>query len=304
VFERARRRPALVRTAQVAVLALLVAAALFFEVQQNRSDDKIDTESGRTTALEAIVAQACNAANYAELQKRGIVAECRLAQQGNLPSAIPSSAIPAPNANPTKVPANVIPDNTHVSQPPFPFGTPDEVRAAVSDYFATHPLPLTASYRADLQRATARYLTDNPPKPGHTPTQRQVRQVVRAVLLANPPPPGPTGAPGTSVVKAALDGCNVVFTLSDGTTSSVGPLCGPQGDTGPGPTDQQVQQGIAAFCQANNQCQGPAGVVKVIDNCPAADPGNFVTNVDATYDATTETITLTCEQGNLAHGVG
>lgn len=317
VLQRARHSPRVQHIAQWGLILALIVAAFAFETRQNSSDDAQRTEAGRTTTLEAMLAQACNAANFAELKQREILAECRLAQQGDLPSAIPESAIPSPDVAAGQVPANVIPDNTSVPPPAIPAGTPAVIEEAVSGYFATHELPVTATFERALTRATARFLTDHPPTPGRTPTRDEVANVVTAVLLANPPPPGQDGTPGTpgasgasgtSVTQATLDGCNVVFTLSDGSTNSVGPVCGQKGDPGaegqpgPGPTDAQIQQGFTAFCQVNNQCQGPTGVVRVVDNCAGADPGNFVTNVNASYDADTQTITLSCDQGSVLGG--
>lgn len=35
--------------------------------------------------------------------------------------------------------------------------------------------------------------------------------------------------------------------------------------------------------------------MKVVDNCQPAPAGEFLTNVDASYDADTQTITLSCD---------
>lgn len=35
---------------------------------------------------------------------------------------------------------------------------------------------------------------------------------------------------------------------------------GPQGDRGPGPTDEQIAEAVEAYCALHNGCAGPAGV--------------------------------------------
>ena len=76
--------------------------------------------------------------------------------------------------------------------------------------------------------------------------------------MANPPKTGADGAPGRGIVTAALEGCDVRFSYTDGSTSSVGPLCGRDGTDAPPVTDDQVNAAVGRYCEANG-CRGPQG---------------------------------------------
>ena len=90
---------------------------------------------------------------------------------------------------------------------------------------------------------------------------------------------------------------------SDGTDGATG-ATGPQG---PPPSDEQVLSAVQTYCSNHNDCQGPTGpagpegpkgetgVVDVKDNCDPAPDGDYISNVNSTYDADTKTITITCD---------
>lgn len=116
--------------------------------------------------------------------------------------------------------------------------TLEQTSAAVADWFAARDLSLTPGYSEAMQDAVARYLTRNPPpagKDGSGPTDQQIADAAAAYLIANPPADGAdgtNGADGRGLVSAVLDGCDVVFTYTDGDTDRVGPICGKDGTNG------------------------------------------------------------------------
>lgn len=116
--------------------------------------------------------------------------------------------------------------------------TPEQTSAAVADWFAARDLSLTPGYSEAMQDAVARYLTRNPPpagKDGSGPTDQQIADAAAAYLIANPPADGADGTngdDGRGLVSAVLDGCDVVFTYTDGDTDRVGPICGKDGTNG------------------------------------------------------------------------
>lgn len=129
--------------------------------------------------------------------------------------------------------------------------TPEQTSAAVADWFAARDLSLTPGYSEAMQDAVARYLTRNPPpagKDGSGPTDQQIADAAAAYLIANPPADGvdgTNGADGRGVVSAVLDGCDVVFTYTDGDTDRVGPICGRDGADGENGTNGSDGRGIA-----------------------------------------------------------
>lgn len=288
---RARLKP----YAQVGlIVALIVIAITVGKLVQER-----DRDSATTDAVAEILADACGAASIEDLRRQGLVAECRLAKAGELPDAIPTEILATPGADvePTE---DVIPDKPTASQ--------EQVQAAVRAYFDAHPIP-DADYETAIVGAVERYMNQNP-APSVPPDIDEVRAAVRTVLLANPPVDGTTGAagsdgedgaPGRGVADASLDGCDVVFTFSDGTTDRIGPLCGPAGQPGAPPTDDELAAAVAAYCAANGECRGPAGppgVVAVEDSCQPGD-GRLVTDVGILYRPDDQTLTITCETAGL-----
>jgi hypothetical protein len=286
----------------VLVLVLIVVAVLSGTRIGGLVDDNEDAES-ENAAVQSILATACGAASFEDLQKQGLVEECRLAQAGELADAIPDDAA-SPGDDPSQVDPDVIDDDPNGTPaditPPSAPGGPSyaQVSAAVDDYFARKGIPVTPAYERAIRRATTTYIAAHPPKDGRPPTTREITRAVRDVLLANPPA---DGSDGRSVASASIDGCFVVFTYSDGTTDRVGPLCGPQGEPAPPPSDAQVAAQVAAYCDANGECRGPAGepgVVQTSDSCQPSQ-GEFVTDVSITYDASSQTIRLDCTTGSI-----
>jgi hypothetical protein len=140
------------------------------------------------------------------------------------------------------VPVPSVDSEGTVSLVPVP-PTPEQMDAAVADWFASHDLSLTPGYSEAMQDAVARHLTRNPPpagKDGSGPTDQQIADAVAAYLIANPPADGvdgTNGADGRGVVSAVLDGCDVVFTYTNGDTDRVGPICGKDGTNGSNGSD-------------------------------------------------------------------
>lgn len=286
--------------AQIVLILVLVGIVLvLIDLRNERTEDAATTE-----AVTEILADACGAATFNELREQGLLAECKLAQRGELPDRIPGEALPTAPGDPP-VP-DVIPDPDTPTAPTDARPDTSQIADAVADYFTNNPLP-SAQYQQAISRAVEQYLSANPApagepgRPGEAPTQGEVRDAVRTVLVANPPTDGTDGSPGVGIAMASLDGCDVVFTYTDGTSDRVGPLCGPKGEPGPPPTDEQVAAAVAAYCAANGECRGPAGpagqpgtpgVVAVSDAC--AGDGGFITDVGLTYNPDTKTITVTC----------
>lgn len=313
IYEKARRVPGVRAVARVTLIVVLVALAVGYI----RLDDDAREDRGTTDAAVAILASSCGAASFADLRAAGLLEECRLARSGDLPAALPDAV--AENGAPEADAADVIPDDPDVSPDQVTREpTEDEIRAAVEPqvtaYFEANPLPTASDYQQSIRRSVVRFLTANPPAPGPGPSDEQVQTAVRDALLANPPDEptdgtngtngtdgtdgddgqtGPAGPAGRGIAQASLDGCDVVFTYSTGATDRVGPLCAPP------PSDQQIAQAFAAYCDANGQCRGPSGIVQIVDDCTPTEGGRFLTDAALSYDAATSTLTLTCDAGGL-----
>lgn len=143
------------------------------------------------------------------------------------------------------VPVPSVDSEGTVSVVPIP-PTPEQTSAAVADWFAARDLSLTPGYSEAMQDAVARHLTRNPPPSGKDgkdasgPTDQQIADAVAAYLIANPPADGVNGTNGTNgrgVVSAVLDGCDVIFTYTDGDAERVGPICGKDGKDGSNGSD-------------------------------------------------------------------
>lgn len=299
-YQRARGNPVVRRVAQGIIVLLLLTAGWQF-------NERLGHEESQTAAVNAILARSCGAASFKQLRNQGLIEECMLAQKGDLAEAIPDDALPKPGAAPSDVDPDVVQDDntsTPADLAPGPLGPSDpQVLRGVEAYFDLHPLGTQEGYQRAVQRATVAYLTENPPAPGRPPTDREIRSAVRVALVANPPADGVDGADGSDgrgVAAASIDGCDVVFTYSDGATDRVGPLCGADGAPGPAPSDQQVADAVAAYCSANGECRGPQGpqgepgVVQTSDNCEPAN-GEYVTDVNISGpEGDPATITITC----------
>ena len=104
-------------------------------------------------------------------------------------------------------------------------------------------------------------------------------------------PQGPQGEPGKRGPRGftGLDGESIQGPRGEqGATGPAGPA-GPRGEAGPG--GQPGKDGA-------DGAPGPPGVVAVVDNCDPP-PGEYATNVNVTYDAGSQTITLTCTSAPL-----
>lgn len=296
--------------ARGSVQALIVLALIVIAWQVRSVSQRADDNERTATAVNAILAQSCGAASFEELRGRGLVEECRLAQDGSLTKAIPDKKLPSADADPGDVDPDVV-DDDDSSTPAdlLPPATPAEVAVgrSVANYMTRNPLSVQPGYERAIARATATYLSANPPAKGRPPTTAEIQDAVRAALEANPPVPGTNGVNGTdgasgangvSVTSTALAGCDLVFSYSDGSTAKVGPICGANGEPGPAPTDKQIAQAVAAYCEGNGACRGergPAGVVQTTDSCESV-PGRYVSNVDISGPSgDPATLTLTCE---------
>jgi hypothetical protein len=193
-----------------ALIMVALAAGVFWVLSQFASDEtELQRQAAEITALEAGLDEA----------------NSRLEAEGEQP-------VPVPSVD-SEGTVNLVP------VPP----TSEQTSAAVADWFAARDLSLTPGYSEAMQDAVARYLTRNPPpagKDGSGPTDQQIADAAAAYLIANPPADGvdgSNGADGRGVVSAVLDGCDVVFTYTNGDTDRVGPICGNDGADGTNGSD-------------------------------------------------------------------
>lgn len=252
-----RRRPVR-RVATVLVVAILVVSAFLGGRQTDTLRGERDTAAGaaETNAdsvgkAGVILSDVCKAATAKRLQAAGRDRECQLAQQGKIDEVVP---VVTPQIQVERV-------------------STKDIEKVVDAYLADYLTDLPAQYRADLRREVVTYLTENPPKPGKdgkpgpAPTPVAIAATVASYLTAHPPVPGKDGQDGTpgpsgvSVTGAALDGCDVVFSLSNDTSVRVGPICGPKGEKGDGPTADQLRAAFDAYCadQPGGTCSGKDG---------------------------------------------
>lgn len=274
--------------AQVALVTLLV---LTFLSLTNLTEEKRQQEA-TTEVVGALAAETCQVAPMSELRRRGLVAECRLARAGKIADAVPDDALPADGeAADQPVVADVVPDDEDVDvSPPSTSAVDGAISRAVDRWFLTNDLRLTAGYEESLRTAVARSLQADPPPRGQRgqrgpgPTDRQVATAVTAALIANPPAPGADGSdgatgaagqPGRGIVDASLVECAVVFTYTDGTSTSIGPVCGAdgaQGPEGPPPSAQAISAGVADYCAVNDGCRGYPIAFTTADGQECTDP--------------------------------
>ena len=277
---------------QTIIIVLLVIVAWQVYALRDRANDEASTNA----AIQSIIAQTCGVASFEELERRGLVEECRLAQKGKLAEAIPADKVD-PKADPTEINPDLVDDGDtgkqDISPAPLPQGpTNAQVDAAVDDWFDANPLTAEPGYLTSLRRTVAVYLTENPPKDGRPPTDGEIRNAVQAALMANPPA---DGSDGRGIVNTSLNDCDIVFSYSDGSTNRVGPVCGPKGEKGDPPTAEQIQNAFGAYCSANGGCVGPPGVVNVVDNCPPITAGEQIADVNLTPPDGGQTMVLSCE---------
>lgn len=130
----------------------------------------------------------------------------------------------------------------------------------------------------------------------HGPTASQVASAVSTYCNDKGECRGPVGSKGDTGAQGAT---------------------GATGAQGPPPTDAQIQQAVNAYCDANNGCRGPQGadgqqgpqgepgVVDVVtDSSCDQVSGQVIDSVQATYNAGSKTITLTCTQTGLLGETG
>lgn len=238
---------------QIALICALVAVAAWVSDLSDQNEE----EQATVTAVAGMLATACDAASFRDLQRQGLVEECRLARAGDIDEAIPEEKLPAPDAKPTDVEPDVVPDGPGRTSSSLSVADA-QVQGAVDRWFSGHDLPLSGAYGGALRRSVADYLSKNPPRRGRPPSEDEISRAVTAALVADPPAPGENGEDGASgrgVTSAVIDGCDVVFTYTDGSTSRVGPLCGANGQNA---TPEQIAAAVADYC-ADGRCRGPQG---------------------------------------------
>lgn len=237
------------KVGQVVIILLLIFAAY----GATRLTDDLTREEATGQNVETILAYVCSIADAEEIERQGLLEECKEAQQGNLRDRLPSDDL-AGDPKAVEEPDQLPDDDAEPSDllPPSALANVStaEIRAQVDAWFRDNPISATPEYTSTIRSATAAYLRANDP----SPTEEQIADAVRTVILANPPADGADGAAGRGVASSSLDGCAIVFTYSDGTTERVAPVCGKD------PTQEQVNAGVRAYCEANpDVCQGPAG---------------------------------------------
>jgi hypothetical protein len=257
------RRGILREAARVAIIVILVVTVMLATRNTDLLRDQRDgaaaaakTNGESVNKVGEALADVCKAAPAKSIKATGRTRDCQLAKQGKIKELVPV-------IQPTPPPAKVV-----VSQA--------DIEKAVDAYLGNYLTDLSVTYRAQMRRAVIDYLTANPPapgpqgKPGPPPSTAVVAGVVVDYLQKNPPKAGPagdagaTGPSGVSVVGAALDGCDVVFTFSNDTTTRVGPVCGKDGrdgEKGPGPTAAELRAAWDSYCadQPGGTCEGPRG---------------------------------------------
>lgn len=111
---------------------------------------------------------------------------------------------------------------------------------------------------AKIAQIVAQWMNDNPPEGGQPPSNQQVETAVNTFLVANPPPPGPPGEDGKPVNVRVQDGW-IEYQIGDSAwvhIIAVADLIGPQGNEGPSPTDEQVQDAVDDYLQAHPPANG------------------------------------------------
>lgn len=153
-------------------------------------------------------------------------------------------------------------------QLPVPIPKPGEaedseviVAAATARVLASLPDPSPSA--ADLGRAVARWMADNPIRPGR-PTPQQLSESLAGYFTTHPPPsgpPGPTGEPGPTGPPG-----------EPGTPGEPGEP-GPKGDPGPPPTQGQIQQAFGDYLRDHPDALCPRGGSFAQINVVLADGG-------------------------------
>lgn len=143
------------------------------------------------------------------------------------------------------------PDAAGCQEPPTP--TP----AQVKDGVVSPPIVQVETLSPEaIDAAFRRYCATNDQCDGQAPTRAELADAVATYCTANGQCRGPAA-------PAAKDG-------EDGTNGQDG-ASGEPGKDAPPPSDAQVLAGIAAYCEQNGQCRGPAG-----PTCPDGYSGQAV----------------------------
>lgn len=300
-----RRRLPVRETAQVLFIGALVVSAIVTgqrvdELQGDRDALRAEarTNAAAVQSIESILADVCDSVPDARLEDNGVNRECTLAEAGNIEDRLPVVEPGAPAAG------------VSVGQ----------VEGVVDAYLRRYLADLPAAYTADLREQVIAYLQAHPGAPGEPGkrgragrvTSRQVAAAAAAYLRVNPPPagkPGARGVAGISVTGSVLDGCDVVFTYSDGHTSRVGPICGPTGPTGatgatgdPGrpPTPEEVAAAVDSYCanRPDGDCVGPAGPAGATGATgPAGPAGRGIASIECASTSGQEQLTIHYDDG-------
>lgn len=280
------RRKVVVETARVLVIGTLVVTAFLSGRQSDQKDADIatSTEAAKTNAASVdlsgtILADVCKAAEDKAIKATGREKDCRLAESGKIREVVPV-------VDPPQV--------RYVNQPV----SNERIEQVVDAYLKTYLTDLSAEYRAALRAEVVAYLKANPPKNGKdapAPTPVAIGAAVAAYLAANPPKAGEQGIqgipgdPGVSVTGASLDGCDVVFSMSNKTTVRIGPICGPKGEKGDSATAAELRAAFDAYCadQPGGTCKGAKGDTAYPAGWRAAD-GSVCTDPDGDHFYTCE----------------
>lgn len=233
------------------VVALVVSAYLGGRQTDGLRDERDNAGAAAQTNAEStdkvgneILADVCKAATPQKLKAIKRERECQLAEKGQIDKVVP---IVTPQVTVERL-------------------SQADIEKVVDAYLADYLTDLPDKYRDALRSEVVAYLTANPPKPGKdgkpgpAPTAAAIGAAVATYLTQNPPLDGKDGTNGVSVAGAALDGCDVVFTLSNDTSVRVGPICGPKGEKGDGPTAAELRAAFDSYCadQPGGTCKGTA----------------------------------------------
>jgi hypothetical protein len=261
------------QAASVVVIVVLVASAFLTgrNTDSLRADVNTSTSAAKTNAasvdkVETILADVCKAAPDKSVAQSGRADECKLAEAGKIDQKVP------------------------VVQPQVRYQpvSRSQIEQVVDAYLANRLQELPEQYRSALRQEVVAYLRQNPPKDGKDgavgppPSPAQIAPVVASYVAAHPPPAakdgvdgkageaGKNGVDGVSVMGAALDGCDLVFSFSNDTTVRVGPICGKDGTDGKagsdGPKGEQGRGVASQNCVTGDDIdQDGDGVVAATD---------------------------------------
>lgn len=156
----------------------------------------------------------------------------------------------------------------------------------------------------------------SPGTPGPAPTDAQVFLAVKSFCNSTGRCEGDDGSSATpaQVAIAVSSYCDARGDCRGGSgEDGTNGADGTDGNDAPPITQAQLIDAVDSFCSQGTNCQGPAGqdgedgkdgsdstvpgppgVVNVVDNCDAAPEGQYIVNVDPSYDPDTQTVTISC----------